>query len=372
MKYIAYYDIPNYENEYRSINLAGISVMEYMSSIFCSESNLEILSPARTLHKKGFFSSRVNKISSKISLKLTPTFGAKTKVGRIVALCLSQTWLLGQLLFKTKKYETVVLYHSYSLISLIKVVKKIKKINLVLEIREIYADISMKLDKRKELSFFNLGDRYIFATRQLNELINSSEKPFVVIPGVLKNEDKIVGKFNDGKIHLVYAGNFTKTKGGAYSAINIAKYLNENYVIHLLGGDPESREEIKVIVEKENIENSAKIKMEGVLRGEEFTSFIQKCDIGLSTQDPGGDFNNTSFPSKILTYLVNGLEVISSPIEVVKDSPVGSLIHYYQNSDPHSIATLIQNIKVKKNNPEEISKLNEDLTDKILKLIKFN
>ena len=48
--------------------------------------------------------------------------------------------------------------------------------------------------------------------------------------------------------------------------------------------------------------------------------FIQKCQIGLCTQNIDAAFNTTSFPSKILSYMSNGLEVVGVNIAAIKNS----------------------------------------------------
>ena len=67
---------------------------------------------------------------------------------------------------------------------------------------------------------------------------------------------------------------------------------------------------------------------------------MSKCDIGLATQKNGG-FSNTSFPSKILTYLGCGLKVVSPPIDAVKLSPASDFVYTYEEFDGKSIAEAV-------------------------------
>ena len=80
--------------------------------------------------------------------------------------------------------------------------------------------------------------------------------------------------------------------------------------------------------------------------GEEYLEFLQSCQIGLSTQKPEGDYNNTSFPSKILAYLANGLQVITVKIPVIEASKVGNAVHYYNESDPKAVAETIMKVNI--------------------------
>lgn len=51
-----------------------------------------------------------------------------------------------------------------------------------------------------------------------------------------------------------------------------------------------------------------------------------------------------SFPSKIITYMANGLRVVSANIRSVKSSLVGEYLTYYDNNTPEDIAKAIMTI----------------------------
>ena len=60
-------------------------------------------------------------------------------------------------------------------------------------------------------------------------------------------------------------------------------------------------------------------------------------------------FNDTSFPSKILSYLANGLQVVTVKIPVVEISGVGDLCTYYEKQNPEDIAEAIVLASKKRN-----------------------
>lgn len=369
MKYIASFDIPEYKNEKRSISLAGINVMEYMTEVYKTVNPIEIISPTRTLNQEGKYRGRNITIAHDVTLRLPSTKGRKGKLGRIISLIWTQLWLLSILLFECKKNEEVIVYHSAAFMPVIKLAKKIRKFKLILEVREIYADANPNINKDKEMSYFDLGDKFIFATELLNQKINKQKKPYIIAPGIYRKYWSDTKKFQDNKIHLVYAGNFNKTKGGAQISISLAEYLSPDYVIHILGaGNDESIDEIQKAICYQNNKGGAEVRFEGELRGSDFITFLQKCDIGLSTQTIEGEFNDTSFPSKILTYLSAGLEVISANIPAVVTSPVGKYVHYYTSNKPGDIASQIQNIRTTLNSDDILSLLNHQLLSDFKKM----
>ena len=106
---------------------------------------------------------------------------------------------------------------------------------------------------------------------------------------------------------------------------------------------------------------------------EEYLKFIQKCQIGLCTQNIDAAFNTTSFPSKILSYMSNGLEVVGVNIAAIKNSKVGQYIQFYNVPDEKEIANAILNINLnnKTNNVDVVKELDkefkEDLKDMLVK-----
>lgn len=375
VKYIGYTDVDLFKHEGRYYSPAASSKLMYIANTIANLGyHLNIISPAVTINKKGSFSSRKTKIAPNISLKLYPTFGAKLKLMKIIRKYIPLILLFLDLLFKTKKNDTIIVYHSLNYMLLIYLAKKIKKFNLILEVEEIYQDIvnCTNFSKRMEYRIFYCADKYIFPTQLLNDKINQHKKPYTIIHGTYQVEKNINLKFNDGKIHVVYAGTFDQKKGGAIAAIDAAQYLSNNYHLHILGFG--SKKEVETIEERiKMISQMAKSKItyNGLLKGEEYNHFLDKCDIGLSTQTPEAVYNETSFPSKILSYMANGLRVVSIRIKVVEISAVGHEVFYYEENTPKSIAKAIRSIEIDEqyNSKEIIRKLDEDFTKNIKKLL---
>lgn len=347
MKYIAFYDLPEYASENRSAFPSAIGVVDYMLEVFSSFTDVEVISPARTLNKSGFYRGRTHILSDKVTLRLPPGFGTKTSLGRLAAVLFTQLWLFFLLFFGTKRGEQIVVYHSLSLIPVVSLIKKLKKLVLVGEIREIYSDINKvsPAQRQREHEYFTLPDKYVVPSELLNAAVNKANRPYVIAPGTYRAEPKRAEKFADGRIHIVYAGTLRREKRGADAAIQTARCVDGRYHVHILGyGSEERIAEIRKSIAEVSAVTEAKVAYDGLLSGEEFSAFLQSCHIGLSTQDPSGDFNSTSFPSKVLTYLANGLDVLSANIAAVKDSPVGEYIYYYEKQEPREIARAIMNI----------------------------
>lgn len=271
------------------------------------------------------------------------------------------------------KGDTLVVYHSLAYVGLVRILKRLKGFRLVLEVEEIYADVTgSDKARKKEYKLFRRADAYIFPTELLNEKLNSEHKPHCIIYGTYQVEENRHYSFNDGKIHVVYAGTFDPRKGGATAAAAAAEFLPENYHVHILGfGSKADTEQLKQVITKVSKKSAATVTYDGCLSGEAYIRFIQSCDIGLSTQNPNAAFNDTSFPSKILSYMANGLRVVSIRIPAIERSAIGDLVTYYDTQTPEAIAEAI--CKIDMNAPydsrAEIQTLHENFVAQIQSLL---
>ena len=351
MKYICFYDALE-STENRKYVLSATNKIDYilekLSSI-CDDDPIEIVSMSPTLGNKKCKSVK-KRVNEKITLKLFTSFGRKNLFTKLVDHFGIPIQLLFYLLFHVKRGESVIVYHSPAVMRVIPLAKLIKGFSLILEIEEIYSDVNgdKKLHK-KELSFFQKADKYIFPTQLLDEALNHLKKPSIVISGTYKVEPKYDMKFEDDKIHVVYSGTLDPRKGGALAAVAAASYL-PNHHVHILGfGTDEQKNAVLDEIQKVQSAGGASCTYEGTKKGKEYSEFLQKCAIGLSTQNPDAAFNATSFPSKILAYMANGLTVVSIKIPVIVTSKVGDIVQYYEQQDPRSIAEAIKKVDLSSN-----------------------
>lgn len=267
-----------------------------------------------------------------------------------IGLIIMRIFLFLYLVLHAEAQDKVIVYHSTGYGNAIYFAKKIKRFQVTLEVEEIYQDVKSLGKKRNRQEYRDLqqADAYIFSSELLNKKLNPAQKPYILIYGTYQVEEDQKESFNDDRIHIVYAGTFSKTKGGAASAVSAAEYLSENFWVHILGfGTDAEVRDMKQKISEMNSKIAATITYDGLLQGKEYISFMQKCQIGLSTQNPNAKFNNTSFPSKILSYMANGLRVVTVRIPVVEASAIGDDMYYYDKQEPKEIAEAIQSVDFK-------------------------
>ncbi len=345
----------HYIGEYYNANVdrhlsyspAGISKMDYMIDVLSGYNDfLNIFSTSRTL-EAGYYKKKVYREANRKYIYRS-TFFAKGKITRRIERWYAIIQLITYILFTVKKGDSVVAYHERYYQPWLSLTRKIKDYNLVYEVEELYTVAANYSSKKISKEKRNLcADSYVFSTESLNELVNMQNNPYVISHGAYRLPPIYKKSFDDEKIHVVYAGTFNRTKGGAEIAINSACYLGEQYHLHICGfGNGSEIEFVKNLIDEVSGKTKCQITFDGKKIGEEYLEFLQSCQIGLSTQKPEGDYNNTSFPSKILAYLANGLQIVTVKIPVIKESKVGNAVYYYDESNPKAVAEAIMKINI--------------------------
>ena len=377
IKYICYYPSQDPYKPRECVE-AAVTKIDYIISVLNrSGIGVDIISPA-IITKKGFcLSSGGNKQNGENSLRLFPSFGChgfaplRGLSRKLTYLCFHR-WLKKNI----KEGEPIIVYHSLDYCSFFLDLRIKKNFKLIGEVEEIYQDVhpQSKHLSEDEYGFYSVCDSFIFPNTVLDEKVNSQNKSSIVIHGLYKVQPKVANKFDDGLTHVLYAGTFDPVKGGALAAVEAAMYLSESYHLHITGFGSESdsknvREKVTDITKKAK----AQITFHGFISREELTVLMQRCHIGLCTQDPTKKLNLTSFPSKILNYLSNGLIVLSGRNRAIEESAVGDIVHYYEQQTPQEIANAIQAIDIQTGNTgqDRLLQLDKTFSERINSLLQW-
>lgn len=372
IKYFCHFDLQNNEKYNRYYALSASQKIEYiLDKMNFINFNVDVISLSTTRNNRRYPAQKV-KINENTTVSFFPTLKWGNKIRRFISRTYMSLNVIIYIIFKLRRYETVLLYHTLEYANIFYRLFKIKKINLILQLEELYQDV-LVLDNGKvilENKMIALAKSFIISNELLSDCIFG--KPYVTLHGNYKPIDLYETKeYSKSQIHLVYAGTFMKEKG-VERVIMLANYLPSNYVIHIYGfGSHIEVNHIMRFIAQVNIKSKCKVAFEGIKTGNDFITEISKYDFGLSLQDINSSFNNTSFPSKILTYLRLGLNVISTEIESIRKSDLSDLIHFSQSEDSKDIAEFIMKVQ-----PFTITKifqkldfLDEEFTKKLKRII---
>ncbi|MGN1161707.1 MAG: glycosyltransferase [Candidatus Fimenecus sp.] len=343
--YLCYFDIPEHADQQRNFVLAATTKSTYIAEAFVKAGyEVEIVSAAGTCGGS-FCPGSVTQLGENLTLRLFDAKPAKTTVQRVFARRFLKKQLKSYLLTNVTEDDILLVYHSLGYMDLVKELRSKINCKICLDVEEVYGDvIGDEKVKQKELSFFPCADSYLFPTELLSRKVNLNGKPEAVIYGTYENPKSFTSLFDDGKIHCVYAGVLEPRKG-AGTAIAAAEFLPANYHIHIIGfGRAEDVAEIQKQVAEMSAKTECTVTFDGKKSGDEYLQFLQSCQVGFATQSSAAAFNETSFPSKVLSYLSNGLRVVSVRIKAIETSKVADLLYFYDGDSPKAVAEAIQSI----------------------------
>lgn len=373
IKYVGFYQNPLGSSK-RTHALPATNKMDYIASAINEAGfNVVIVTPAWMTeeNEQPFYeATKISNLSNWKKVISVNSWKTSNKFFLYTKIMWSWLWLTYWLICNVKKDEKILVYHSTWLSLPIILAKKINKFHLILEVEEIYSDV-FTLNRYFDIlerKIIKEADSFLFSTELLIDKI-AEGRSFKVINGNYQIFDILNTPANDGRIHLVYAGIIDSHKAGAFNAVESALFLPENYVMHIIGfGEVE---DLKMRINEINKISKCKVTYDGLKSGLDFVKFCQSCHIGLSTQKMDGDYLNTSFPSKILTYLGLGLQVVSCEVDCVKHSKIGRYVAFYEIDSPQAIAEAIKKIDVKTlNNPrKKIKELHTEFVQELKKML---
>ena len=307
--YFANYYLEDDENSI--IFLSGINKSKYIS-LLLSKTGYQWRSFCTPLNKKKvpYRKKEIGKGKYGENFEIGSAYSYKGKFGYIIAKIHVFFNVIKYIFKNVKKRDTIVVYHSPSLMLPILITHIFIKYKLVLEVEEIYSIISNSnvIKKRFELHYLNKATSYITPNIAMIDNYLQRKKVCLIEGPCFINEHK--KNFDCNSVVIVYTGILTKEKG-IDNIFEIAKCLNNKYIIKILGyGSANDIEKMKSKIKLNNSLYECKVFFDGLKSGKEFEEYLENCDIGICPQTIEESFNSVSFPSKILTYLSNGLFVV--------------------------------------------------------------
>ena len=254
-------------------------------------------------------------------------------------------------IFKFRKDDTIVLYHSVAITNLVAKLKRVVKRKIIVEVEEVYG-YSAVADRPwvdQEIHSIKQMDYYICVNDGIPRNLKLEDGKFVVSFGVGRIPMRTNDRFDDGKIHVVYAGTVEMKKLGAMTAVESARFFSGNYILHILGfGSGENMQKLQNRITEINEEAGCeRVQYNGYKSGKELDDFLFSCHIGLSSNVMRPNFANNSFPSKVITYMCHDLAVVLGYAKAFYDVPMSKGWQFYHEHTPEAIAQAVGNVEIK-------------------------
>ena len=347
--YIGWY-IGNSEKELYSCNVPALLKMRYIvEKLQYINKPITIFSLAKGT-QEGLYRRRKS-TENDVSIVYASGYTSTNRFADRINTIIKKFEFVRYVLFSVKKKDTIVLYHSTDYTHILSVLRKYFRRHVILEVEEVYGYAAQGDDRislNSEFRSIPLMDEFILINDYLQEEFGLSKEKCVPCYGVVKLPNRRVNRYDDGKIHVVYAGTIEGRKQGAFLAVETSACLPANYITHILGfGKQEYIEALQKRVDEINHEKGAEVvRYHGFMTGDELDNLLFKCHIGISTYVQRDVFANNSLPSKILTYMCHDLAVVRGEASAFKTMDISKFWTLYRNGEPQDVADAIMKARV--------------------------
>ena len=272
--------------------------------------------------------------------------------------------------------DILLVYHSLYNRVWLKRYKTKYKGSFILEIEDVFSSLSLATKKfeKQEWKLFDLAESCICINDIVYNKIERVSRKMISYGSY--QLPPLYNRVEREKIKIVYAGVIEQERKAAFLAVQAMRYLPACYELSVLGfGEAHNIEALQTLIDELNEEKgTSSIKFEGRKSGQEYSQFLQNCDIALSTHaydESNIESANHTFPSKILVYMANGLRVVAQHLEVLEKSAIGELLYFYEKPNPEAIANAIKGIDITApyDGRERIKELDKKFTEDIKNLL---
>lgn len=284
--------------------------------------HVDTLSLAGSL--KNYYTSSSVIIDEKETNHYFPSFSQrKSKLAIRVNQFILYLCIFNYLLFRTTRKDKIVIFHDYGFSHLYSLLRFFVPRSYFYLIGEIYNAVYDRGEAKikREIRRLEGGAGYIYANDRMDKLFQFN-KPYTVFYGAYTIDDREKIKKND-VVNIVYAGKISSgTINDAFIAADVAKYLPDNYKVYILGyGEDSDLRLLQTVCDEINRERqSMVVSYGGCLSGEEYDSFLNKCQYGLCTRALSNELSDYCFPSKVLVYMAHDMIPVCPKLSNLKNS----------------------------------------------------
>lgn len=221
---------------------------------------------------------------------------------------------------------------------------KIRKIPVVEIVKDIPGLMNTSGEPVKGIykRIANLADGFILLTKQMTDVVNIHDKPYIVLEG---HVDAVLQELSraekwelvSGKKVIIYAGGIHKVFGIDKLVNGFIKASIDDSELRIFG-DGDYRHELEEICKKYN-----NIRYMGVVKNTEIVNQEQKAALLVNPRPTDPIYTRFSFPSKNLEYMVSGTPVLTTNLPGMPDE-YKKYVYLIENETVDGVAKAIRSV----------------------------
>jgi len=237
---------------------------------------------------------------------------------------------------------------------------RIKSVGIVTDIPNLLSSNPKKLSVKFNNIILSNFSSYVFLTKQMNNLVNKKNKPYVVIEGQVDiNMRYVENKLEEKYLRKVciYAGMIHEKYGikTLVEAFRLAAKKDEE--LHIYGSGDYEEELINVC------NKHANIKYFGVVPNDEVVVAELKATLLINPRPTNEEYTKYSFPSKNMEYMVSGTPVLTTRLPGMPDE-YRTYVYLIVDETVNGLADTLKNILSKSR--EELHELGMSAREYVL------
>lgn len=171
--------------------------------------------------------------------------------------------------------------------------------------RHLIYDFFKKIDIRRFKKLNKYVDSYMILTEHMASKLNIGKRPYIVVEGITKLQQRIEYKSDSDVKRIAFAGKLNESFGAKRLVQAFELIKDPNIRLDICGGG-ELKKYMEDISKKDR-----RVHYYGVVTSEEAFSILQKADILVNPRTNNEEYTKYSFPSKNVEYLMTGNTVIA-------------------------------------------------------------
>jgi len=153
---------------------------------------------------------------------------------------------------------------------------------------------------------FNNYDYFILLTKEMNQIVNPKNKPFIVMEGLVDSNYKFVKNDVMRKKAIMYAGGLNEEYGVKLLIDSFVEWNNNDYELWLCGNG--------YLVDYIKMLNCKKIKYFGSISNDLVTKKERECYLLVNPRFSNNEYTKYSFPSKNMEYMLSATPVLTTKL----------------------------------------------------------